>query len=235
VDDALLGPGESLALQVIDGDLTGYTVDFGDGVMAGAMASYSHDYAAPGAYAVVVDGTRAGAPYTHTAPVASLVQEYDAGFTGTVLAPSGAEIIEGILPGLVFGRTSAGKVAIGFSSFDDGTVRPELWTEVDEDLASLSALTTVAQDVLVPIVTPSSGAVVTLVQVLGAVLDAPATSGPVTVTGSMPTDGLVDAVVAVGGGAFNEAGARALVASTLGYTVDTLPATVAATLQYTLP
>ena len=46
----------------------------------------------------------------------------------------------------------------------------------------------------------------------------------VTMTGALPTQAVVDALVAVGG--FDQAGARSFVASTLGFTPDTLPATV---------
>ena len=45
-----------------------------------------------------------------------------------------------------------------------------------------------------------------------------------TMTGELATDDIVALVV--GTGAFDEAGAREIVASTLGYTVDTLPARV---------
>jgi hypothetical protein len=232
LDDALLGPGAALSLRAVDPALADVTVTFGDGEGAEGGPLFEHEYAAPGAYRVDLAATRAGEAVTWQADVASLDQELATGFTGHIVEPTGAIIIEGVLPALVFGPAGDAGLAIGFGTDESGSIQPGLWSAVPRAEGSAAFLESAAVDLTVPIVTRSTGAVMASIVVEDAVLTVTDDAGPATLTGRLATQAVIDAVVAVGG--FDETGARDLVATMLGYTAETLPADVAFVVEYSL-
>ena len=233
VDDALIGPGESLVVRVIDTSLTDVTVRWGDGAEEnGETGLFEHSYDTPGLYEVSVEALSGGAPITFEASVAALEQEFGTGFSGSIVDPSGATIIEGVLPALVFGPASGTDVAIGFGTDEAGTVSPELWSAATAAADSAAVFESEPTLLLVPAVTHSSGEVLTSFIVADGVVTLTEAAGPAAVTGQLSTEAVIEAVVAVGG--FDEAGARDLVATLLGYTADTLPEQVAFRAEYDL-
>lgn len=238
VDDALVGPGELVRVRLLEPALTGVAVDFGDGTVLAPLApngtEVTHDYATPGAYVLGVRGELAGNPYALTAPVAELASITRAGYTGAVLQPAGAELIEPVMPGLVFGPLGDGRIAIGFSTTADRRVAPPNWTAANIAAADLLRSEPLAA-VEIPVVIRSSETIVARVVVRQMVLAVAETGESASILGDMETDSVVRAAVAATGGAFNETQARTIVASTLGYTAATLPGTVAFEVRYALP
>src|SRR5690606_28759170 len=104
VEDALVGPLSPMRVLVLEASLTDVSVDFGDGTVLSEVAQVAeHTYASTGTYTVTATADAGGNPFELVAPVASLESIVRAGFTGTILDPAGAEIIEPVMPGLVFG------------------------------------------------------------------------------------------------------------------------------------
>lgn len=236
IEDALVGPGESLRVSV-DSGLMDPVVRFGDGAEA-AGRDHTHAYGAPGVYEVSLRARRGEAAVEASARVASLRDKARTGFTAKVLAPAGAAIIERVLPGLAYGALDDTALVVGFSAQRDGKVSSERWSRLllrsgaSVDGGAPSRLETAPARLVVPVVNQATGAALTSLVVDGATftfepgpgLDGGPPRTQVTLAGELPTQAVVDALVAVGG--FDQAGARSFVASTLGFTPDTLPATV---------
>jgi hypothetical protein len=144
-----------------------------------------------------------------------------------ITAPDGADLIEGLLPGFIVG--------IGSDGIGDFLV-----TGVVEGDAAIAARGSLVRHARTGMTTPAADFPVTLsgvgsLTVHGAVITvgdgAGATDRRLTITGILVTDDVVGLLVATG--AFDESGAREIIASTLGYTVDTLPAQLDFTLDAT--
>lgn len=221
LDDALIGPGEEAHVTVTDAALEAATVDWGDGAVDDAVGTVSHAYAAPGYVDVAVRGTRAGEAFEVVLPAAALSVEHRTGFTGRIVEPENADLIEPVMPGLVLGPVADGTGAVGFDTTGTGRVHHRLWSRVELVVGSGATLATAPADLNVPIVTRSTGAVMTQIAIRRATAEISEPTGPLVLRGDLPTDEIVRAVVAIGG--FDEAGARRVVASTLGYTPDDLP------------
>ena len=231
IDDAILSPEQSLVLSVIDPELTDITVSFGDGQQA-TGATHTHRYDAPGIYTIEITATRAGEPVTLRRRVAAVTDEQNTAFSGKILAPTGVSIIEPVMPGLTLGLLPDGKLALGFSAQEDGAVPAELWDDLEVDAGAPSgALRSRPSDVLVPVINRSTATVVTTLIISGGVVSQDAAASPITITGAMPTQSVIDAVVAVGG--FEPRGARRIVSQLLGYTSETLPDEVPFEVSYT--
>jgi len=228
VTDALIGPDEQLEARVLDFGLTDVTFDFGDGVTS-TERNTTHTYDTPGIYTLAVTGLQGAQPFALSGDVAALAEEHGSTGAVRVLEPSGASLIAGLIPGLIFGRIDAATLAMGFDVRGDGTVALGAWTALED--ANDGPLTSVAADAIVPIAT--SGEVVTQLTVRGARLRFDPEASTATLTGDLPTEDVVNALVEIGG--FEASGARGIVAATLGYTVDSLPETVAFVLEYTVP
>ena len=92
------------------------------------------------------------------------------------------------------------------------------------------AIETVPERLVVPIVNHTTGAILTSFVVEGATVTVPADRSALFVSGDLATQAVIDAVVSIGG--FEANGARAIVASTLGFTPETLPVTVPMRVRY---
>ena len=227
MQDTVLGEGESLSMIVTTGG--DVSVDFGDGSSDVGPGPFTHDYE-PGVYEVVVSGERDGEPFEERIPVARVITETHTGFSGRVIEPMGAEVIEGVLPALVFGRIDTdegGRVALGFAGTEDHHVSAGGWVELVDDVEA--GIRTAPLSVSVPVINRSTGSPLTSLTVEDAVLVGDA-SAPI-LEGMLGSDDVVSAVVSIGG--FDEQGARRLLAETLGYTPETLPDTLSFRVEFT--
>jgi hypothetical protein len=224
VTDALAKVGDAHALTLLAAS-PGGEVDWADGTVEPALpgaASLAHTYAAAGRYLATV--TLGG--IDHPVALGSLVTETATGKTGSAVSPAGVAIIDPLLPALVFGSLGPAapgtpeRLAVGFS-VDGVTVAPSRWVALDV-VAAEEGITTAPADLTVPIVNGKQ--LLAEIGLIGAVFELQSGGVP-TVSGALATDELVGAVVGVGG--FEEDGARALVASLLGLTPDTLPDSLA--------
>jgi len=230
IDDVLLGPEQSLHIRVTDQALSEVTASFGDGDEETGL-DFEHGYEAPGIYELAISGDRGGTPVELRGDVAQTTEKLATGFSGSIVEPPGAAIIEGVFPALVLGRIDDDTLAVGFDTRGEGAVSLGMWSELAA-ARSTAYFGSQPQRLVVPIVNRSTGEVMTSVFVENAqvVLDTP--TDPLDLTGELSTQGIVDALVAIGG--FEPDGARRMVASTLGYTPDSLPEFVAFHVAYTL-
>lgn len=234
IDDALVGPDQTLIVRVADPDLSDIEVDFGDGEAAsGGGPTWEHAYAEPGFYEVTFRADRGGADFTFTAQVAALASEHGTGFSGRIVEPAGASLISAVLPALVFGHAGEAGLAVGFATDETtGAVRPTQWFPAEPAEGSEALFQTAPLRLVVPVVTHSTGEILTDILVEDGVVTWPEADSPVAITGQLSTEAVIDAIVAIGG--FDEVGARDIVAATLGYTADTLPAFVEFLAEYDL-
>jgi hypothetical protein len=230
IEDALLAPGQPVRVRVDAPDVESPVLAFGDGAtVTGSQAE--HVYASPGVYEVSLRGSRRGLEVSASAPVAALRSREATGFTARVEEPAGAALIERVLPGIVFGAIDDSTLALGFSSTAAGSVAPDRFARLEIDrAASASATTTRSTRLAVPVVNRDTSAVLASFVVERAVLTLE-TASP-SLKGDLSTQAVVDALVAIGG--FEPVGARAIVASTLGFTPDTLPESVPLRVRWTV-
>ncbi|NOZ86422.1 MAG: hypothetical protein GXP49_09145 [Deltaproteobacteria bacterium] len=232
VKDTMLVPTEKLEIKVRDPALSNVSIDFGDGNTAHG-ASIEHVYSTPGIYAVSVTGERDNNNLEVHFYVAVLTREYHTGFTGKVQKPDGMGMVEPLMPAMVFGNVDNDTAVVGFSADDDGNVKQGLFSVMNmrqgNDMFDASA------DYLnVPMVSKKDAAVLSMLIVADARGHAKDENSSFYLEGMMSVDSIVEALVVVGGGAFDEEGARRLVAGFLGYTVDTLPDHIDFTAQYAI-
>lgn len=232
IDDVLLAPGEVLALRVVDPAITDVLVTFGDGESASDAALFEHEYILPGIYEVALEAMLGLSPVTFEAAVASLSREFHTGFSGVIIEPTGAAIIETLLPSLIFGPIDDETLVIGFGADETHDVRPGLWGTAVSAPESTALLENTPVQLIVPVVTRSTGEMMTSITIEDAVVTVQTEGGPVMLTGQLSTEAVIDALVAVGG--FDETGARDLVAAMLGYTTETLPSHVSFVVEYSL-
>jgi hypothetical protein len=230
VANTLLGPGEPLLVEVSDAGVTEVTAEYGDGSRE-TGPRLTHRYAAAGIYDLRLSGARRGEPFELGGKVAQAAATWRTGFSGRIEAPSGAGIIERVLPALVLGRVDEQRLALGFDAAGDGTVKLGQWTPLTA-AAGPGLLESAAARLFVPIVNRSTGAILASIVIENARLVLAQSAGPLTLSGDLSTQAVIDALVAVGG--FDRAGARAIVASTLGYTPETLPERVPMVVRYTV-
>jgi hypothetical protein len=218
VTDALLAPGEALAFQLLDPTLTEPTLDLGDGATSSERV-VTHTYEAPGTYDLTLSAIQDGVPLEPPIrfSVAALTGELSTGFTGRIIEPAGAALITPLLPGLVLGRLDAETLALGFDLSGQGKVSPDQWRTLPA--ASPDGYAAAPFEVVVPVINRSTHQIQTQVEVTDATLTH--ADDALTLAGMLDTDSIIQAIVQVGG--FEPDGARRLVASTLGYTADTLP------------
>lgn len=127
--------------------------------------------------------------------------------------PEGAEIIEGLLPGLAVGAgtdTTGDFFAVG-TLLEDGSI-----AKASIARAPRTGMTSSPFDL--PLTLASIGHITAY----GAILTV--SDATLSLTGELSTDEVIALVVSTG--AFDEAGARDVVAAQLGYTAETLPARV---------
>jgi hypothetical protein len=233
ISDALLAPTETIEVAIVDPTLTDATIDWGDGTppeMATTRAS--HAYPTVEVYPLAITARLGGEDFALGGDVASLATEWRTGFSGDVLEPVGVDLIEGVMPALTFGALDATRAAIGFSAVAEGTVRLDAWSVATPLSTTDALLETEPAELYVPVVQRSTGTVSSRLLVHDAVLRLETDGVTVTIAGALDTAAVVDAVVAIGG--FDRVGATRVVASTLGFTPDTLPEQVDFRVAYTV-
>jgi hypothetical protein len=232
VQDALIGPSETLALQLLDQSASRVLIDYGDGEAAEMEGdSARHSYMQPGVYQLEVTySVPDEAQQRYRADVAQLEREYRTTGRGEIVEPAGARLIEPLLPSLVFGPVDSARLALGFATSDAATVEPALWSVAPSAPETDTLFRSAPVQLVVPVLNPSTGAVMTSLLLERGVISLTDSDGPARLTGQLATSGVVDALVALGG--FDVAGARRLVAATLGFSPETMPATVPFAAEY---
>ncbi len=220
VGDALLAPGETLAVQVRGATLSDLSLAFGDGTVLplDGPGNSAHSYTAPGSYHLVLTGEEGGEVFRDETEIAVLAAEYRSAAQAVVLQPLAVSIVEPLIPAVVFGPTATGNGAIGFDIDGSGHIQKGLWLEVGLT-AGEAVFQSVPTDAQVPIA--NQGVLLTSVKIFDAVLRQDKVGATPRLTGDLGIDSIVQAIVDVGG--FEENGARNLVAMLLGVTPETLP------------
>jgi hypothetical protein len=233
ISDAMLAPGESIVVTLLDASFGEPVVSWGDESAAETEGRrFEHAYAAVGVYPFSIGGRLGAEPFALAGDVASLTTEDHTGFSGVITEPPDVGLIEPVMPGLTFGPIDETRVALGFSAVPEGTVALGAFSVLMRDEASSALLATLPARIEVPVVNRGTGVVQARMTVHDAVLVVEDETSPAVLTGALDTEAVIGAVVAIGG--FEPRGARGIVASTLGYTPDTLPERVAFRIEYTI-
>jgi hypothetical protein len=210
------------ALQVTLNGFSNGTVniDYGDGANASTLAP--HTYATAGLYHLHVQAVGdLNVDTTDKIGVAAQRLRVRLG-QFAVQSPSGAAVLNGILPAMIIG-VDASSVVFGPDIDDDGV--PEANSVVQ---AALSGGSTAPIDVSWPLVNGGSGQALANITLYGCTLTFTglSVSGAQTLTlqTELATADIVNLLVELA--AFSTDGAQKTVAAVLGYTVDTLPARV---------
>ena len=207
--------GQPLEVGVLADGVSDLAIDWGDGARETALAP--HSYAAHGLFSWHLTARHSRGSIDHSDAIAVVGRHFRFPKGSLeVLEPSGANLLNGVLPGFEVGLGSAagdfmalGRVDSGSLTAQGGLVRrarsgqssgPE---DLTLELKNIGPITIKAA------VLEVSGAGA------GARLD---------VRGLLGTDQVIDLLVSVGG--FNRDGARELIAGILGYPPDQLPAMV---------
>lgn len=233
IADVMLEPGRDLSIEVLEAELAMVSIDFGDGSPTSSERSVTHAYASPDVYSLAISATRGTDTFSLAGDVAELTSELHTAFTGRVVEPAGVALIEGVLPALVIGSIDATRTAVGFSAKATGEVELGLFTVVAPDTTSTAHLATLPARFDVPIVNRGTGTVSASILVEDGVVTQQTPTSPIVLAGQLSTDAVVEAVVSIG--AFDRDGARRILASTLGYTPSTLPASVAFRVEFEMP
>ncbi len=232
IPDTLLTLDQPLVVSILDPALSNVQVDFGDGASEGG-SEFSHSYAATGVYPLTITGENGGQAFEFETRIAVVTEEKRTGFSGKVISPEGMDLVESVMPGVVFGFAGDNTPILGFTADSDGNILPDQFVELVAGDAERSFDGTI--DLMnVPIISKSDAAILSYIVVANGSAEQDDAAQPLAVAGEMSIESIVQAVVVVGGGAFDEEGSRNLVASTLGYTPDTLPATVPFQIDYTV-
>lgn len=226
VNDRILPIGTALAPQVRAQNVHDVMLAWGDGATSTTVEP--HTYSAQGFYDWTLDAAHQNGVVHHRDAVAIVATRYEfAKGSLHITAPQGASLIENLLPGF----------AIGIGT--DGTGDFMALGQLDASMApvtkgSLQRRTRVGRDSVAAdlVVTLPNLGTITVHNAVITLGDGTGVQARVlTINGELNTDEVVQLVVAVGG--FDEAGARDIVAGTLGYTIATLPVTLPMTIAAT--
>lgn len=226
VNDRILKAGTPLDVGVVANGVHDVAITWGDGTSSTMIEP--HTYAAQGVYAWTADALHDQGAIHHEDKVAIVERrfEFPRGSLA-ITAPNGAALIEGLLPGLVLGTgtdmtgafLALGRVDGEVATVAKGTVQARGRTGLTSAMGDLVLELRQVGTVTI------YGAVITLGEGTGA------TDRKLAITGELATQEIIDLVVATGG--FDAMGAREIVASTLGYTAETLPVRLPFTIQAT--
>jgi hypothetical protein len=222
--DRILRAGGPFTVGLLVNQVSQLGVSWGDGQSATALSP--HTYAAEGVYDWVLDVIHGAGALHHVdrAAVVSRRLEFPKASL-KVKAPTGAALIEGLLPGLVvgLGQDSGGEFLV-LGRIDGARPVVAKGTVIKRARSGLSSGPADLRMDLARIGGATVfGAVVTIANGSGA------DDRRLTITGELLTGELIQLLVDTG--SFDVAGARAIIAATLGYTADTLPARVAFTIE----
>ena len=216
VPERILILGESFAPKLLV-DTTSLSLDWGDGQVETAVTA--HTYAAQGFYDWKLSALQKAGAVNH-ADKAAVVARRTVFAKGSlqVELPAGGEIVGSFLPGFVVG---IGKDA-GGDFFALGRIDGKKAQTAEGGLQRVARTGMVYGPGNFDVNLGSVGTI-TLQQATVTFDDgAGKASRTLTIEGKLPTEQLVQAIVNVGG--FAPDGARSMIAITLGYTADTLPA-----------
>ncbi len=209
----------AIDVTVLADDAQSLTMDWGDGSAVETTLT-PHTYGAEGFYRWTLEVIRtSGILRQEDDAVACTRRMAFAKGSIKVVEPSGATLVEGLLPGFVVGLGDDGTpfMAIGrIDGSDPVSAKDAVWRR------DRSGMTSGPADMDITLNNIGE------LTVYGAIITVADGSGPtdrrLSISGELSTDEIVATLVSVGG--FDEMGAKQIVADVLGYTVDTLPARV---------
>ncbi|HEY4057271.1 MAG TPA: hypothetical protein VGM39_11720 [Kofleriaceae bacterium] len=224
LDDRMLKIGTALNIDLLASMVHDIMIDFGDGMTATALAA--HTYAAQGVYNLSISAQHSAGVINYLDKIAIVARRLDfAKGSLMITEPSGASVLNGLLPGLAIGlgTDTADFMAVGaLASGTQVTAHSITKTARTANASATFDLSVELKNVGVATV---YGAVVTVADGTGP------TDRKLTVTGELSTDEIIQLIVNTGG--FDADGARDVVAQQLGYTPDTLPARVTVKIEST--
>lgn len=232
IKDVVLIPEEALELEIVDPALSNVQVNFGDGE-SDSGNSITHQYSAPGIYQLEITADNNGEDFEYSTEIAVLSEKIITGFSGKIVNPDGMSIVESVMPGLVFGFAGENKPVLAYTASHGNYVLPGRFTELTMN-ESDKLFDGSSEYLYVPIISKSDEAVVSTITIFDGNAALQNSDSNVQITGMISIESVIQAVVTVGGGAFDEDGARRMVASFLGYTPETLPEAVAFLIEYKL-
>ncbi len=215
VPERILILGETFAPKLLI-DATSLSLDWGDGVVETAVKP--HTYAAEGFYDWKLSALQKTGAVNHVDKAAVMERRivFPKGSFQVVL-PKGGDIVASFLPGFVVG---IGKDA-GGDCFALGRIDGKVAQTAEGGLQRVARTGMVYGPGNFDVSLGSAGTI-TLQQATVTYDDGTGKAArSLTIAGKLPTDALVQALVAIGGFAVD--GARSMIAITLGYTPDTLP------------
>lgn len=215
--------GDPFEVIVTDDALENVSVDLGDGTVVESR-EVSHTYAEAGSYTVSIEASVEGEPREFSIPVvvaARIWEEEER--SARLLKPeiSDPSLLEGVLPQVVFGDVDAS--TLFFGTLNRGRLDPDAWGLLNR---AGEGYESTPEDLQLGV---AGGAAVFEVADGVVRLD----GEDLSLTGALGTDSIVDGIVGLTD-AFEPEDARALVASTLGYTVETLPESVDFEVRWTV-
>lgn len=215
VNDRLLLDGTALDVQLLATGVSELTVAWGDGDTATTLSP--HHYLGQGVYDWRLDALHSLGAVSHPDRVAIVGRLFTfAKGSLAISEPHGASILEGLLPGFEIGLGADG--AGEFLALGQLDQQPPVELGSVQRRARVGA-STVPSDLSLNLKTVGA------ITVFGAVFTIDDGTGladrQLSITGELSTEEVVQLVARSGG--FDEAGARDIVASTLGYTAVTLP------------
>ncbi|CAN5910400.1 hypothetical protein BH11MYX2_BH11MYX2_32930 [soil metagenome] len=222
LSDRIIKIGTALDIQLLANAIHDIVIDFGDGMMATALAP--HTYAAQGVYNLSISAQHSAGVINYLDRIAIVSRRLDfAKGTLAITQPSGAAVLNGLLPGLAvgIGTDAADFMAVG--AFASGTQVTAHSVTKAARTGNVSASFDLSVELKNVGVATVYGAVVTIGDGTGA------TDRRLTITGALSTDEIIQLIVNTGG--FDADGARDVVAQQLGYTPATLPARVTVTIE----
>ncbi|HEY4176399.1 MAG TPA: hypothetical protein VGM90_06190 [Kofleriaceae bacterium] len=222
LSDRIIQIGTALDIQLLANAVHDILIDFGDGMMATALAP--HTYAAQGVYNLNISAQHSAGTINYLDRIAVVASRVD--FPKGALAitqPTGAAVLNGLLPGLAVGLGTDAADFMAVGTLASGTEVTAHSVTKAARTGNVSASFDLAVELKNVGVATVYGAVVTLGNGTGS------TDRHLTVTGELSTDEIIQLIVNTGG--FDAEGARNVVAQQLGYTPATLPARVTVTIE----
>lgn len=220
----ILPPGEALDVTLLANEVHRLEVDWGDGQTATELAPHAYDD--QGLYAWVLDAQVDDGAVHHEDQAASVARRFVFSKGSLkVVKPSGASLLNGLLPGFVIGSgTDAGGDFLVLGRLD---AKDDVESHGSLQRRDANGLASVKGDLSLEL------AKVGRVTIHGATITVDEGTGAdarrLDIRGVMRTDDIVDLLVSVGG--FEREGAFKLVAEVLGTTPDEMPAEVEAVVE----
>jgi len=219
IPDVVLQDGESLQIEVADPVVGDVTVYFGDGRESTAR-TFDHSYEFPGRYKLRILEDREPWKVQHVTWVARVGPELATGFSGNVLDPAAANVVNMVLPSLVIAPMEPDQLVLGIDVDESGRVLPHNFVVADTAPDS-NPLETLPSRLVLAGVNHMFNYIFTSLVLTDMVLRMDPSNNRFEITGQLRTFTAIRVIMDYAG--FDEAGATELLAGVLGYDPDALP------------